>query len=121
MAIFRYLVADVSEAVHFYEDALGFSLRQQFGPAMAILEREDLQLWLAGPTSSAAKILADGSRPCPGGWNRLVLKVENLPDCVSRLQEKGITFRGGITSGPGGGQILCVDPCGNLVELFSTA
>ena len=70
MASFRYLVHDVDAAVAFYTRFLGFTLRQQFGPAMAILARDDFSLWLAGPSASAAKAMPDGRKPEPGGWNR---------------------------------------------------
>jgi len=53
MAQVRYFVADVGAAVGFYVEALGFTLVQQFGPAMAIVENDDLTLWLAGPGASA--------------------------------------------------------------------
>ena len=64
----RYMVSDVSAAVAFYRDTLGFTLEQQFGPAMAILSRGEMRLWLAGPLSSAAKPMPDGRAPAPGGW-----------------------------------------------------
>jgi len=118
MATIRYLVHDVGEAVAFYTQSLGFELRQQFGPAMAILTRGDLFLWLAGPRASAAKPMPDGRTPEPGGWNRFVLEVDNLPDLVDALKVKGIAFRNDIIDGPGGRQILCEDPSGNVIELF---
>ena len=52
MARFRYIVDDVDQAVAFYTSRLGFQLKRQYGPAMAILQREDLELWLAGPPAS---------------------------------------------------------------------
>ena len=120
MASIRYLVQDVDDSIKFYVDALGFSLVEQYGPAMAIVEKDDLTLWLAGPASSAAKAMPDGSKPVPGGWNRLVIRAENLAELVGHLKTQGISFRNEIVSGPGGSQILCVDPSGNLVELFQS-
>lgn len=114
----RYMVADVGAAVAFYRDSLGFTLKQQFGPAMAILEQGGLQLWLAGPPSSAAKPMPDGRVPQPGGWNRFVLEVTDLAGLVADLRGKGVVFRNAILSGPGGSQILVEDPSGNVVELF---
>ena len=114
----RYLVHDVSAALAFYRDGLGFSVKQQFGPAMAILERDALQLWLAGPQSSAAKPMPDGAAPAPGGWNRFVLEVADLPALVQTLSTAGVRFRNEILEGPGGRQILCEDPSGNIIELF---
>jgi glyoxylase I family protein len=118
MATVRYLVTDVSQAIAFYRDALGFELKQQFGPAMAILMRGDLKLWLAGPPASASKPMPDGRKPEPGGWNRFVLEVEDLAELVVRLRERGVRFRNEILEGPGGRQILCEDPAGNAIELF---
>ena len=121
MASFRYLVTDVSASIEFYTKALGrvgFELVQQFGPAMAIVNRGDLSLWLAGPQSSAAKPMPDGTRSVPGGWNRIVLQVEHLDQLVTDLRKAGVTFRNEILKGPGGSQVLCEDPSGNLIELF---
>ncbi|HVJ55800.1 MAG TPA: VOC family protein [Aliidongia sp.] len=109
---------DVDEAVAFYTAYLGFALQQQYGPAMAILTRQDLHLWLAGPMASAAKPMPDGRVPEPGGWNRFVAEVEDLAALVAKLRAQGVTFRNEILDGPGGRQILCEDPSGNVVELF---
>lgn len=121
MATVRYMVHDVDAAVAFYTERLGFTLRRQFGPNMAILARNDLTLWLAGPNASAARPMPDGRRPEPGGWNRFVLEVDDLQALTARLREEGITFRNDIIAGPGGRQILCEDPSGNAVELFEPA
>ena len=118
MAAVRYLVQDVPAAIAFYTEHLGFTLRQQFGPAMAILARDDLTLWLAGPMASAAKPMPDGRQPVPGGWGRFVLEVQDLPALVARLRTAGVVFRNDILAGPGGLQILAEDPSGNCVELF---
>lgn len=118
MASMRYIVRDVDAAVAFYRDRLGFELRQQFGPAMAILARDDLTLWLAGPPASASRPMPDGRKPEPGGWNRVVLEVSGLEALVDSLKAAGVAFRNDIIAGPGGRQILCEDPSGNCVELF---
>lgn len=114
----RYLVHDVDKSVQFYQQMLGFELVQQFGPAMAILTKESLTLWLAGPMSSAAQAMPNGQKPEPGGWNRFVLTVESLPQLVDTLKNQKVRFRNEIVKGPGGQQILCEDPSGNLIELF---
>lgn len=118
MAVVRYLVADVDAALAFYIGVLGFELVEQWGPPFAMVKRGDLTLWLSGPGSSAARPLADGSRPASGGWNRLVLETDDLAALVERLKRSGAAFRGEIVSGPGGKQILVNDPSGNPVELF---
>ena len=118
MATARYIVNDVDAAVEFYTGLLGFNLKQQFGPAIAIIEREDLELWLAGPPSSAQRPMPDGSQPTPGGWNRIVVQVEDIAATVAAMRSGGARFRNDIISGPGGQQILLEDPSGNPVELF---
>jgi catechol 2,3-dioxygenase-like lactoylglutathione lyase family enzyme len=118
MATVRYFAKNLDDAVAFYTRHLGFTLQQQFGPNMAILVRGDLSLWLAGPGASASKPMPDGRRPEPGGWNRIVIAVEDLPALVQSLRGQGVLFRNEILSGPGGQQILCEDPSGNAIELF---
>jgi predicted enzyme related to lactoylglutathione lyase len=62
--------------------------------------------------------MPDGTSPEPGGWNRLMLEVEDLDAMVASLRSEGVTFRNEIVEGVGGRQILAQDPSGNLVELF---
>ncbi len=118
MAVVRYLVDDVDASVAFYRDHLGFTVEQQYGPAMAILRRQDLTLWVAGPAASASQPMPDGRQPQPGGWNRLVLEMDDLDAVVARLRDAGVSMRNDVLTGPGGRQILCDDPAGNPVELF---
>lgn len=119
MVTVRYLVKDVDESVRFYTKHLGFELKQQYGPAMAIMQKNDLQLWLAGPPSSAAQAMPGGEKPLPGmGWNRFVLEVKDISNLVQNLKSVGVKFRNDLTKGPGGTQILCEDPSGNIIELF---
>jgi catechol 2,3-dioxygenase-like lactoylglutathione lyase family enzyme len=120
MAIVRYLVADVAAAIAFYTRHLGFTLERQMGPAFAIVSRDDLSLWLSGPQSSAARPMPDGRRPEPGGWNRLVVEVDDLEAKVEELRQAGLSFRNEIVTGPGGKQIVLDDGDGNPVELFSS-
>ena len=118
MAVFRYLVGDVDAAIAFYTEHLGFTLEQQMGPAFGIVTRDNLSLWLSGPQSSAARPMPDGRRPEPGGWNRLVVEVDDLESKVTQLKEAGLSFRNEIVTGPGGKQIVLEDGDGNPVELF---
>ena len=121
MPTVRYLVRDVDQSVAFYSRHLGFAVKQQFGPNMAIMTRGDLTLWLAGPGASAARPMPDGRRPEPGGWNRFVLEVDDLAALIATLKPQGVSFRNDIVTGPGGQQILCEDPSGNVIELFQPA
>ena len=43
MARVRYIVDDVEEAVVFYTSNLGFEIKQNFAPAIAILDYDDLE------------------------------------------------------------------------------
>ncbi len=117
MATVRYLVHDVKAAASFYVDRLGFEEVRAF-PAIAIVRRGDLDLWLAGPTASAARPMPDGRIPEPGGWNRLVIEVDDLDARVEALGAAGVVFRNDVVEGPGGRQILAEDPSRNVVELF---
>lgn len=120
MATVRYLVHDVDAALPFYE-ALGFELAERWGPPFAIVERDDLSLWLSGPGTSASRPMADGSVPASGGWNRLVLEVADLDAAIEALRGAGARFRSEPVEGPGGRQVLVDDPSGNPVELFEAA
>jgi catechol 2,3-dioxygenase-like lactoylglutathione lyase family enzyme len=118
MATVRYIVRDVGAAIEFYTGLLGFTLVERYGPAMAILQRDGLSLWVAGPPASASRPLPDGRQPTPGGWSRFVLEVADLGQLVEELSARGVTFVQSIIEGPGGRQALCEDPSGNVVELF---
>jgi glyoxylase I family protein len=65
--------------------------------------------------------MPDGRKQVPGGWNRLVLEVDDLAARVTAMKEAGLRFRNGIETGPGGKQIQLEDPDGNPVELFEPA
>lgn len=117
----RYLVDDVQAAIDFYTTHFGFEVRTAFPPAFADVVRGNLRLLLSGPQSSAGRPMADGERPGPGGWNRIHLIVDDLDAEVARLRDAGVPFRNPVVTGPGGAQILAVDPAGNLVELFQPA
>ena len=97
---------------------LGLKLLSKHAPAFADVARGSLRLLKSGPTSSAGRPLPHGEQPKSGGWNRIVLVVEDLPAEVTRLRAAGVRFRNDIVTGPGGSQILLIDPAGNFVELF---
>lgn len=120
MPIVRYLVDDVDAALPFYQ-ALGFALAERWGPPFAMLERDGLALWLSGPGTSACRPLDDGTRPGPGGFNRLVIEAPSLDTALAALQAAGAALRSTPVAGPGGRQALVADPSGNLVELFEPA
>ncbi len=117
----RYQVRDVARAVAFYTTHLGFTLEHQQLPAFAMLALGDFKLLMSGPGASGSRPLADGRRQEPGGWNRVVLGVNDLPAQVDALKQAGVRFRNTIEVGPGGRQIQLEDPDGNPIELFEPA
>lgn len=116
----RYMVNELDPAVEFYTKYLGFKVEQQVRPNFAMLSRGNLELVLSTPFGSggAAKPMPDGRKPEPGGWNRIIINVDDLPAEVARLRKSQLHFRNDIVSGPGGSEILLDDPSGNPVELF---
>ena len=114
----RYMVEDVDTAVDFYTKYLDFKLGTNSAPAFADVTRGNLRLLLSGKKSSAGRPMPDGTVPIPGGWNRIELVVDDLPSEVEKLKSKGLNFRNDIVTGPGGSQILLIDPSGNFIELF---
>jgi len=115
-AVVRYLIADLDRAIDFYTSRLEFRLEQRAGP-VAIVSRGALHVILSAPESSGARSLADGETQGPGGWNRIVLYVDDLEATVGRLRSAGTTFQNDIIVGPGGKQIQITDPDGNPIEL----
>jgi predicted enzyme related to lactoylglutathione lyase len=112
------MVEDVEAAIEFYTKQLGFTLGINASPAFADVTRGNLRLLLSGRKSSAGRPMPDGTLPFPGGWNRIELVVEDLASEVAKLKAKGLHFRNEIITGPGGSQILLIDPSGNFIELF---
>jgi catechol 2,3-dioxygenase-like lactoylglutathione lyase family enzyme len=117
----RYMVGDVEAAIAWYTRHLGFEILSNHAPAFADVKLGALRLLLSGPQSSAGRPMPDGERPQPGGWNRIHLIVDDLAGEVARLRAAGVQFRNDVVTGPGGSQILLIDPSGNIVELFQPA
>ncbi|WP_051574164.1 VOC family protein [Mycobacterium sp. URHB0044] len=115
-AVVRYQTTDLDRATAFYTTQLGFDLEQRRGP-IAIVVRGALHLLLSGPESSGSRPMPDGQRQEPGGWNRIVLYVDDLEALVTRLRNAGTTFRNDVEVGPGGKQIQILDPDGNPIEI----
>jgi catechol 2,3-dioxygenase-like lactoylglutathione lyase family enzyme len=116
----RYIVDDVDSAISFYTEHLGFNEDMHPAPTFAMLSREDLRLVLSAPSAAGGggQAMPDGTKPEPGGWNRLMLEVSDLEATVAALHDCGVHFRNEIVIGFGGKQILLDDPSGNPIELF---
>jgi glyoxylase I family protein len=117
----RYQVKDVARSVVFYTQQLGFTLRHQQLPAFASLSLADSQILLSGPGASGSRPMPNGEPQEPGGWNRVVVKVADLPGFIAELKKAGLRFRNEMEAGPGGRQIQIEDPDGNPIELFEPA
>jgi glyoxylase I family protein len=117
----RYQVKDVARAAAFYTDHLGFKLEHQQLPAFASVSLGDFMLLLSGPGASGSRPMPGGESQEPGGWNRVVLRVSDLPARIDALKKTGVKFRNQMETGPGGQQIQVEDPDGNPIELFEPA
>lgn len=116
----RYQVKDVGRSIAFYAQ-LGFKLEHQHLPDFANVSLGHLQVLLSGPTASGSRPMPDGRRQEPGGWNRVVLRVADLPALIAVMKAAGFHFRNQMEVGPGGRQIQIEDPDGNPIELFEPA
>ena len=105
----------------FYTEHLGFTLVHQQLPAFASISLGSVQILLSGPGASGSRPMPNGARQEPGGWNRVVLKVADLPGLIAALEKAGVHFRNEMETGPGGRQIQIEDPDGNPIELFEPA
>ena len=117
----RYQVTDVQRAIAFYTETLGFNLDMQNLPAFGQVSVGRLKLILSGPGASGSRPMPDGRQQEPGGWNRVLLQVQDLGARIDQLKEGGLRFRNEIEVGPGGKQIQIEDPDGNPIELFEPA
>jgi glyoxylase I family protein len=117
----RYQVRDVARSVAFYTTHLGFTLVHQQLPAFASVSLGDAQILLSGPQASGSRPMPNGQLQEPGGWNRVVLRVNHLQPFIETLKKAGLHFRNDMETGPGGKQIQIDDPDGNAIELFEPA
>lgn len=117
----RYQVKDIERSVEFYTKHLRFSLEQKSGSTFAKVSLDNLSILLSGPKASGSRDMPDGRKQEPGGWNRIVLAVDDLAARVAELKQASVRFRNEIETGPGGKQIQLLDPDSNPVELFEPA
>ena len=96
-------------------------LAARSGVKLSFVVISNLNLILSGPGASGSRPMPDGRPQEPGGWNRIVLQVEDLPARIAGLKQKGANFKNELEAGPGGKQIQLEDPDGNPIELFEPA
>ena len=99
-------------------EKLGFTVERKAAPAFASVSLGPLRLLLSGPGASGSRPLPDKRTQEPGGWNRLVLEVDDVPARAAELKKAGIAFRNELETGPGGQQIQLEDPDGNPICLW---
>jgi glyoxylase I family protein len=117
----RYQVKDVNRSIDFYTKQLGLKLDMKTLPAFGQVSSGNFKLILSGPGASGSRPMPDARQQEPGGWNRIVLQVRDLPARIEELKKAGLHFRNEMEVGPGGKQILLEDPDGNPIELFEPA
>jgi glyoxylase I family protein len=117
----RYQVKEVARSVAFYTQQLGFTLEHQQLPAFANVSLGEAHILLSGPGASGSRPMPNGQAQEPGGWNRVVLRVSDLPGFIAALKDAGVRLRNEMETGPGGRQIQIEDPDGNPIELFEPA
>ena len=117
----RYQVKDVSRSIDFYTNQLGLKLDMKNLPAFGQVSGGNFKLILSGPGASGSRPMPDGRQQEPGGWNRIILQVKDLPSRIEALKKVGLHFRNEMEVGPGGKQIQLEDPDGNPIELFEPA
>ena len=114
----RYQVKDVSRSIDFYTKQLGLKLDMKNLLAFGQVSGSNFKLILSGPGASGSRPMPDGRQQEPGGWNRVILQVTDLPARIEVLKKAGLYFRNEMEVGPGGKQIQLEDPDGNPIELF---
>jgi|SRR5687768_15578797 len=117
----RYQVTDLERSIAFYTERLGFTLETKVGTAFASVTLGKLRLILGGPGSSGSRPLPDGRKQEPGGWNRILVYVDDLDARITELRRRDVHFRNEVEAGPGGRQIQIEDPDGNPIELHEPA
>ena len=86
----RYQVKDVSRSLKFYTEQLGMKSDMQNLPAFGQVSVGNLKLILSGPGASGSRQMPDGQQQQPGGWNRIILQVDDLPARIETLKKAGI-------------------------------
>src|SRR6188508_351718 len=89
----RYQVTDVARAAAFYTQHLGFKVEHQQLPAFASVSLGDFTLLLSGPGASGSRPMPGGELQKAGGWNRVDLRVSDLPALIETLKKAGLKFR----------------------------
>src|SRR5437763_7718313 len=100
----RYMVNNIAEAVSFYTKHLGFQANEEFPPSpnFAMISRGNFVMVLSTPfgPGGAAKPMLDGRRAEPGGWNRIIISVDDLRGEIRTTAQGTGTFPEGCSDRP---------------------
>jgi len=115
----RYIVNDVPDAINFYTKTFGFKVEMNPNEYFAILSLDGLRLMLSDPRGAGggARAMLDKSKPEPGGWNRIQIRVKDIEPVIAELKKSEVHFRSDLITGIGAKQIIIEDPSGNPIEI----
>ncbi len=104
----HYFVENMKRSVAFYRDILGleFVEENEYWSEMNVHGVSVGLHWTEGGA-------VERSKHAPV----LTFRVNNIKQAVSRLQERGVKFRGDIDEQPWGSTIYFTDPDGNIIKL----
>jgi catechol 2,3-dioxygenase-like lactoylglutathione lyase family enzyme len=107
------LVSDLSRAVRFYVETLGFKLRERQGDGWAEVDGGD------GVVLGLHPARPDGPKPGTHGSISIGLAVNQpIADVVSVLTNRGVVFHGPIRADGPVALAFFSDPDGNTLYLF---
>jgi glyoxylase I family protein len=89
----RYQVKDVSRSIDFYTQQLGLKLDRKHLPAFGQVSAGNFKLVHSGPGASGSRAMPGGQHQEPGGWNRIMLEVDDLSARIESLKRAGLHFR----------------------------
>ena len=102
----RYIVDDVDASIDFYREHLGFEEVMHPAPTFAMLARGELRFLLSQPGGQeqpgGGQSLPDGTRPSPGGWNRISIESRTSPRSLTSFVERVCDFAATSSAGSAG-------------------
>src|SRR5690606_6673061 len=88
--------------------------------------RHDKPVWmLRAPDGTLLEIMPKDETPRPDrttwtpGWSHLAIRVENIDEAITYLDEKGVKWDGAKVPAIGGGWVRnLIDPDGNMLQIL---